>query len=62
MTLKKLKPKPGIAIRLPDGTPWPAAGEWVDPTDLYIVRRVQDGDLVDAADEPPVPAKTKEKP
>lgn len=35
-------------VPMPDGSPWPEAGVWVDE-DQYVRRRLSDGDLVLAA-------------
>lgn len=54
-TRKFLKAAEGRAVRRPeDGTPWPEAGDWAELT-LFIRRRLDDGDLVEAA--PPKPVK-----
>jgi len=43
-----LKPTTSPPVPLPDGTPWPAEGREVD-VDLYVRRRLADGDLAPAA-------------
>ncbi len=45
-----LKPGKGRTMFQPDGQPWPAEGMDA-PNNLFVRRRVRDGDLVDA--EPP---------
>ena len=42
------KPAADRVVPLPDGKPWPEQGEWVDPSDRYIRRRLADGDVVRA--------------
>lgn len=42
-----LKPTTRPPVPLPDGTPWPTEGREVD-VDLYVRRRLADGDLVSA--------------
>ena len=54
MALIYAKPAVGIELPLPDGRPWPLAGEWVDDADRYVRRRLADDDIV-AAEPPPEP-------
>lgn len=54
MTDKRLYLKAGegrTVRRETDGEPWPAEGDWAEPT-LYVRRRIKDKDLVQAT--PPV--------
>lgn len=49
-----LKPAAGVTLVMPDGSIFPPAGDYVAP-DLFIRRRMADGELV--AVEPPAEPK-----
>lgn len=53
---KYLKAAEGRTVRREDGSPWPEAGDWAELT-LFIRRRIEDRDLVEAA--PPKPVKSE---
>lgn len=50
MDLIFVRPREGLAIRMPDGAPLPAEGAEVEPG-LYWQRRIADGDVLVAAAE-----------
>lgn len=50
-----VKPAPGLALRAPDGTPIPAGGMPLPKADLYVQRRLAEGDLVEAEEAPAEP-------
>lgn len=45
MDLIFVRPREGLAIRMPDGAPLPAEGAEVEPG-LYWQRRIADGDVL----------------
>lgn len=52
-----VKPAEGLTVPRPDGTPMPAAGDWLEH-DPYVRRRLKAGDLVKA--KPPAAGGTAE--
>jgi hypothetical protein len=52
-----MRPKSGLAVVMPDGSTFPAAGSYADPADPFIRRRLADGDLILADDPAATPAK-----
>lgn len=60
-TTKYLKAAEGRVVRRPeDGAPWPEAGDWAENT-LFVRRRIEDGDLVEADPPKAVKAEKTEK-
>lgn len=54
-----LRPAPGVVLVMPDGSIFPAAGDYAVP-DLFIQRRIADGELL-KVDPPAEPAGKKAK-
>ena len=61
MKLIFVKPAPGLRLRAPDGTPIPEAGMAL-PQDTYLLRRLAEGDLVEASELPGDPASAEAEP
>ena len=51
MSLVFVKPRDGVHVRAPDGALIPPEGRAL-PHDLYLQRRLADGDLVEASELP----------